>query len=657
MRQVSAGPPPTGAYGTRPGGGALAGGPLTGMLASADLLPAQAVPGTRYLVADEFAVYVREGATWAVLARLARAGRPYEVEMWRYVSGSLFTTTATTSTGTPRTVTLADVGDFRIGQGIRIRQVGQAAADLITVITGLDRAARTVTLRDQVYVVGNGYAVDHDDTEGVQRALDEHWPAARAAGQNLRLKFDAGVFKINGPLQRRKRPGESQGRYLSRVCLPDLPWTSDNTGPNPLTVELIGHSVPPQPSSATTDTPPLAGTVIVTDQVVAAGDMGASIVGGPIAEGDFWRDANGIAARSLLNVVVRRVTFRHPFDSGHFALDLRQVMSAVCEDLRFDIPAAANGLPLPGNYSLSGTGNAFQQLDNRGGGLFLPSMRWGNNYGNISARNITALGQMVGLLASEHAVIDNYVGQRNVVTLGIDDGHHAVAVHHLDSEQSLVDVWRRPPRFGGAATPALTIVNLDIESNAAHLGSWPRIHDEQNLLRGQVGWGTVNGSTAQNETAIRTVGAQHLRLVSLQTGETNDPLVQARLYDPAEGDGALVTLGNSPAKLAVVGAFAVGPVWDDVDHSYLVPQDGTYEIVVHGRLVDGAPPGVSYGLGVADRLALDHTVEWYTTAGSRNTFRGVHTAQHPAGARLQLNAYADSALGLRWVFVDIKRVR
>lgn len=82
--------------------------------------------------------------------------------------------------------------------------------------------------------------------------------------------------------------------------------------------------------------------------------------------------------------------------------------------------------------------------------------------------------------------------------------------------------------------------------------------------------------------------------------------------------------------------------WNWTTNSYVVPVTGTYLIVSHVRLVDGAPVGVSYGQGVDSMNADSPSFLWATTNGTRNVVMNTRIVQLTAGTAVRLFTYIDS---------------
>lgn len=91
-------------------------------------------------------------------------------------------------------------------------------------------------------------------------------------------------------------------------------------------------------------------------------------------------------------------------------------------------------------------------------------------------------------------------------------------------------------------------------------------------------------------------------------------------------------------------------LWDDANHWYTVPNDGTYQVVARWRPVDNTNIGASAGIGVDVAEQDSPTFEWYViTAGAlgshttRTTLTSVQIEQFSAGDRIRLFAYVDVA--------------
>ncbi len=82
--------------------------------------------------------------------------------------------------------------------------------------------------------------------------------------------------------------------------------------------------------------------------------------------------------------------------------------------------------------------------------------------------------------------------------------------------------------------------------------------------------------------------------------------------------------------------------WNWTTNSYVIPTTGTYLIVSHVRLVDGAPAGISYGQGVDSMNADSPSFLWVTTNGTRNVVMNTRIIQLTAGTAVRLFTYVDS---------------
>lgn len=87
--------------------------------------------------------------------------------------------------------------------------------------------------------------------------------------------------------------------------------------------------------------------------------------------------------------------------------------------------------------------------------------------------------------------------------------------------------------------------------------------------------------------------------------------------------------------------------WNSNTNSYVVPATGTYLIVSHVRLVDGAPAGMSYGQGVDLTNADNPSFLWTTTSGTRSVAMNTRIVQLTAGTAVRLFTYIDAPYPVR----------
>jgi hypothetical protein len=154
-------------------------------------------------------------------------------------------------------------------------------------------------------------------------------------------------------------------------------------------------------------------------------------------------------------------------------------------------------------------------------------------------------------------------------------------------------------------------------------------------------------------------------LSSVQNGTTTTITVPVSVAVPpvtsAAASPALASLvvnsaiGNNDGKgiLAAGAAFTTIPLtkvvsdsasgWNWTTNSYAVPVTGTYLIVSHVRLLDGAPAGIGYGQGVNSTNSDDANFFWSTTVGLRNSITNTSIVQLTAGTAVKLFMYVDSA--------------
>ncbi len=112
-----------------------------------------------------------------------------------YASGSATTTTVSgsLSSGTT-TVVVADGSSFSANEGIYIAGAGTSGANYIGTVTAVN--GNTLTVSPAVSTgVSNGTAVQHDETNAIQSAVN----ALSVTGGAI--IFPSGVYNVNGPLQ------------------------------------------------------------------------------------------------------------------------------------------------------------------------------------------------------------------------------------------------------------------------------------------------------------------------------------------------------------------------------------------------------------------------------------------------------------------------
>lgn len=110
---------------------------------------------------------------------------------------------------------------------------------------------------------------------------------------------------------------------------------------------------------------------------------------------------------------------------------------------------------------------------------------------------------------------------------------------------------------------------------------------------------------------------------------------------------------NIPAqaftRLPVTAVTDSDALWDDADHVYTCPEDGTYALLGSWRPVDNTNTGASSGIGI-DTVERDSTTfHWSTIQNgplgshtARTTFATLLVLPFSAGDQVRLFAYVDA---------------
>ncbi|MEO8737462.1 MAG: hypothetical protein ABI380_13100 [Edaphobacter sp.] len=111
-----------------------------------------------------------------------------------------------------------------------------------------------------------------------------------------------------------------------------------------------------------------------------------------------------------------------------------------------------------------------------------------------------------------------------------------------------------------------------------------------------------------------------------------------------DGATTLQNIGNGFTTVSLPNVITdTASAWNPTSNAYVIPATGMYLIVSHVRLVDGAPAGVSYGVGVDTANRDSPTFAWTTTNAYRNGFSDSRVAYFIAGTPVDLFVYVDSA--------------
>ncbi|MCX7923743.1 MAG: right-handed parallel beta-helix repeat-containing protein [Clostridia bacterium] len=114
-----------------------------------------------------------------------KKGRTEEVR----VSASSMVTIGSITKG-DNVLTVSDIGDFRINQGINVANAGPSGASLVTVITAIK--GNDITLKKRARTTTTNTIIRHDDTVALQQLID------RAAAAGGTVVIPAGTYMIGG---------------------------------------------------------------------------------------------------------------------------------------------------------------------------------------------------------------------------------------------------------------------------------------------------------------------------------------------------------------------------------------------------------------------------------------------------------------------------
>ena len=420
--------------------------------------------------------------------------------------------------------------DFENGQGIAISGAGSSGSVLFTKIIAGGGTSRLIIADNASTGVVNSL-VTHDDSDAINAAFN-----SIDVTRGGTVYFPDGVYLCNKP------PITTNG-YNSTIMLPYNAFSSVTSGPNPVTVAIIGETFPAQqPSEFSPDSPTNSGVIILCTNT-SAGTSWQTIIGGPSLANPTYK--------SVINVVVRNIIIRQPYVANYVALDLSGVECCDIDGIICDVTAAPNSGGPPASSA-------------NGAGVLLPYSGSSSNYGHVSITRfyIQSLGEAI--MASAHAYIDNGVIQYCYAGIYVVVGQHPIYVGKVNVERNTYDIYNGT--LGTLTnTPRIYVSQLDIEPTSA-TSPGNRIYDPNNYLQGIVNFVMVYNNAGVSGP-LPMDGGVNLRVTNLgDVGARSitppaSPLVSGAVYQNTLGipikiiQGAYATTSGTAGTVAVaVGA-------------------------------------------------------------------------------------------------------
>jgi len=318
--------------------------------------------GRLYGTSDTGTLYRDNGTTWDVIASRSW----YNVVLDYNASGSIATTTAAVSSGSP-TVTLAAASDFKNGQGIYVANAnfgGVSGKFTTTIVSGA--GTTTLTVADNAGATVASQVCQHDDTVAIQNMIN----ALQSTGGGVGF-FPNGFYRCNAPLTTRTSGIFSSSGVLMYPALDFLV--------NPaISIHLLGQSAPDQSIS-------LVGTGPVESNgaILQSDGTGGAILAGIAASGASYQFTPILA--QITNICFR--TYDNP---NRIALDLSYI--AACD---LDLVNADTGI--------NNAGSMTQPTHTGGQGIVFPLI---SNGAYSRARAAWASGYYYGFNISDELVAD-----------------------------------------------------------------------------------------------------------------------------------------------------------------------------------------------------------------------------------------------------------
>ncbi len=433
-----------------------------------------------------------------------------------YGSGSATTTTTSGTFGVGTSGSVASCSTFSANQGVYIAGAGAAGVSYVGTVVSCSGTTLTITPTTATSVA-NGTLVQHDDTAAVQAAI------AALTTTGGKVVFPDGMYHINGPRQ-------DTGGANARIVLPCnsiLPSFALAAEP---TFELTGNAPPAYE---------FADPVMSTGAILQTDDAGDAVTGGAIIGG--YCVTSAFANRTGVRLEMKNLTVRQPDNPSQISIDAHQMVFARFQDVNIDTKVSV--------YSQAQPTHVF------GIGLWLPGEF---NYTLVHVKNVQVMGYRYGIIASEHAVLDNISLYHNTYALDIYGSTHAIYGSRI-----LIQHCTNGIVAEGAATVYFSELDFERRTNAifgsgqSYFNTTYEINDNANYLSGQMNWHSITAGGANN-TSLLLLGGTSLYLSRIDTMGTTRATTISGYY---LGDGQNLWAGGPPFTTPVTLPDASGFSW------------------------------------------------------------------------------------------------